>query len=133
MDDAELKKVIVQGCDALRIKIPEVLVDTILAEASGSVGLVQRLAEHLCRAEGINDSGPLLSSKPTIGNVDTWNEAKRAVAQQMEGRFETFADNFVRGMRRQRVWKSTNSCSKRPPMPVTKSSRRVSTRPPCCR
>jgi hypothetical protein len=99
-NDAELRKVIVQGCDALRIKIPEMLLDTMVAEASGSVGLVQRLAEQLCRAEGINDSGALLSSKPTIGNVDTWNEAKRAVAQQMEGRFETFADNFVRGMRR---------------------------------
>jgi hypothetical protein len=99
-NDAELRKVIVQGCDALRIKIPEMILDTMVAEASGSVGLVQRLAEQLCRAEGINDSGALLSSKPTIGNVDTWNEAKRAVAQQMEGRFETFADNFVRGMRR---------------------------------
>ena len=33
--DAEFKKVIVQGCDALRIEIPEVLVDTMVAEASG--------------------------------------------------------------------------------------------------
>jgi len=33
--DAEFKKVIVQGCDALRIEIPEVLVDRMVAEASG--------------------------------------------------------------------------------------------------
>jgi len=65
-----------------------------------SVGLVQRLAEQLCRAEGLNDSGSFLSGRPTIGTVDSWNVAKRAVAQQMEGRFETFADNFVRGMHR---------------------------------
>ena len=41
--DAELKTAIVQGRDALRIKIPEMLIDTMVAEASGSVGLDQRL------------------------------------------------------------------------------------------
>jgi hypothetical protein len=97
--DAELRKVILQGCDALRIKIPEWLMQTMVAEASGSVGLVQRLAEQLCRAEGINESRHSLP-RPTIGTAETWNLAKRAVAEQMEGRFQTFADNFVRGMRR---------------------------------
>lgn len=98
--DAELKRVIAQGADALRITIPEPLMDTMVAEASGSVGLVQRLAEQLCRAEGLNDSGSFLSGRAHIGTGTGWEQAKRAVAQQMEGRFETFADNFVRGMRR---------------------------------
>lgn len=98
--DRELKKVIAQGSDALRITIPEPLMDTMVAEASGSVGLVQRLAEQLCRAEGLNDSGSFLSGRANIGTATSWKEAKSAVAQQMEGRFETFADNFVRGMRR---------------------------------
>lgn len=60
---------------------------------------MQRLAEQLCRAEGINDSGNILSHR-RIGNVETWSLAKRAVAQEMESKFHTLAHNFVRGMRR---------------------------------
>jgi hypothetical protein len=98
--DPELKQVILQGCDALRIKMPESLVQTMVTEASGTVGLVQRLAEQLCRAERITERISVVQAKPTIGTAESWNEAKRAVASQMEGRFQTFADNFVRGMRR---------------------------------
>ena len=87
--DPELKQVILQGCDALRIKIPEWLVQTMVNEASGSVGLVQRLAEQLCRAEHITESGPILSVRPTIGTPEAWHTAKRAVAQEMEGRFRS--------------------------------------------
>lgn len=98
--DDELAKVVRQGCNALRIRIPESIIAELVGEASGSVGLVQRLAEQLCRAEGIEASTSTWSATPTIGTRATLDAAKRAVAEQMEGRFQTFADNFVRGMRR---------------------------------
>ncbi|WP_138158215.1 hypothetical protein [Mycolicibacterium neoaurum] len=98
--DEELAKVVRQGCNALRIRIPEGVIDELVREASGSVGLVQRLAEQLCRAEGIEETTSGWSGTPTIGSRETLDIAKRAVAEQMEGRFQTFADNFVRGMRR---------------------------------
>ena len=42
--------------------------------------------------------------------------AKQAVAEQMQGRFQTFADNFLRGMRpARRAWRSTGTCCRRPP------------------
>lgn len=99
-NDDELAKVVTQGCEALRIRIPEPIIGELVREASGSVGLVQRLAEQLCRAEGIDESTSMWHTMPTIGTPESLNTAKRAVAEQMEGRFQTFADNFVRGMRR---------------------------------
>lgn len=98
--DEELATVVEQGCEALRINIAESVKNDLVREASGSVGLVQRLAEQLCRAEGIESSTPLWNARRTIGTSESLNTAKRAVAEQMEGRFQTFADNFVRGMRR---------------------------------
>jgi hypothetical protein len=98
--DVELKQVLRQGSDALRIDIPEPIMDGLVTEASGSVGLVQRLAEQLCIVEGVEESTHILQGRRRIGSVATLNAAKAAVAEQMEGRFQTFADNFVRGMRR---------------------------------
>lgn len=99
-NDDELATVVRQGCDALRIRIPDPIIAELVKEASGSVGLVQRLAEQLCRAEGVDKATSSWSIPPTIGTRDSLDTAKRAVAEQMEGRFQTFADNFVRGMRR---------------------------------
>lgn len=97
----ELQQVVRQGCDALRIEFPGEIIGSMVGEASGNVGLVQRLAEQLCRACGIHGSGPAFTlSHRRVGDEQLFQSAKTAVAEQMEGRFETFADNFVRGMRR---------------------------------
>src|SRR5205823_6320117 len=67
-------------------------------EASGSVGLLQRLAAQLCIGEGIHGSQHGIG-KRRIAKGPSLEAAKQAVAEQMQGRFQTFADNFVRGMR----------------------------------
>jgi hypothetical protein len=96
--DEELAEVLSRGSDALRIQLSPELTGSLVAESYGSVGLLQRLAEQLCIAEGIKEtvSGPV--RRVELG--DSFDVATGKVAEQMQGRFQTFADNFVRGMRR---------------------------------
>jgi hypothetical protein len=53
----------------------------------------------MCTAEGVHSTHHGLRKRRLLKGpgLDT---AKQAVAEQMQGRFQTFADNFVRGMRR---------------------------------
>lgn len=98
--DSELREVLRKGSAALHLEFSPALTDRLVSEASGSVGLLQRLAEQLCLAEGVRES---FGGRFTTKNVElsaSLTVACRAVAEQMEGRFQTFADNFVKGMRR---------------------------------
>lgn len=71
----------------------------LVSEAFGSVGLLQRPADQLCIAEGIHSVHHGIG-KRKVAVGPTLETAKQAVAEQMQGRFQTFAENFVRGMRR---------------------------------
>ena len=98
-DDSELAQVLEQGADALRIEFDGGLKEDLVSEAFGSVGLLQRLAYQLCIAEGIHSAQHGIGRRKLVvgSSLET---AKQAVAEQMQGRFQTFAENFVRGMRR---------------------------------
>ncbi len=98
--DAELAQVLSQGADALRIKFTPELVAELVKEASGNVGLLQRLASEVCLAEGVTTSGNVFSPHRSLDIGQSLTTARQNVADQMQGRFQTFADNFVRGMRR---------------------------------
>ena len=98
-EDSELAQVLKQGADVLRIEFDGDLVDDLVGEAFGSVGLLQRLAAQLCIAEGIHSAHRGIG-KRRIAKGASLETAKQAVAEQMQGRFQTFADNFIRGMRR---------------------------------
>lgn len=95
-NDDELKKVLNQGASALEIRLSEQLVDQIVTDSYGNVGLVHRIAERLLELEDVD-------SVPTWARIDIGSQlgnARQAIADEMAGRFETFASNFVRGMRR---------------------------------
>ncbi|WP_104177881.1 hypothetical protein [Cryobacterium sp. Y50] len=96
--DIELASVLSQGATALNIEFDKILSDEIVREASGSVGLLQRLAEQVCIAESIFATVP--GRRRHVAAGASYLLARSAVAAQMQGRFQTFADNFVRGMRR---------------------------------
>jgi len=81
----------------LRIRFSDPLRKALVADAYGNVGLLQRLAEQVCLQEGI---GEAQSEVRAIELGATLEQARAAVAAQMRGRFQAFADNFVRGMRR---------------------------------
>lgn len=92
----ELKEVIENGAEALDITFTAELIDSLIEDSYGNVGVVHRLAEKLCYEAKVDQAtGPLL-----IDVGPELDAARLAVADQMRSRFEKFASNFVRGMRR---------------------------------
>lgn len=95
--DEELDQVLVKGAEALNIELEQGLRDGLVRDAYGNVGLLHSMAEELCKAEEIWETQQEL--RP-IGIADSLQAARRKVAEGMQGRFHTFAVNFVRGMKR---------------------------------
>ncbi|WP_040168227.1 hypothetical protein [Microbacterium gorillae] len=95
-EDDELRTVLRRGATALEIKFTNALVDAIVADAYGNVGLVHRLALSLLKLEKVDE----LPAWTLVDVSDKLTVARAAVADQMSGRFDTFASNFVGGMRR---------------------------------
>lgn len=91
----ELDEVLQQGGRALNVEFADALRREIIADGFGNVGLVQRLAEHVCLAEGILETG----RNRRIEAGDSLTEARSHVADDMHQRCRGFADNFVRGMK----------------------------------
>jgi hypothetical protein len=89
--DGELDDVLRTGSRILKIDMSSNLRDVLIADAAGNVGLLQQLAEAVCREERIYDgsSGPqYLTPGPSL------ERARSAVANSMRQRFQAFAENF---------------------------------------
>lgn len=95
-EDSELRAVLNRGADALQIELTDAIVNAIIADAYGNVGLVHRLAQSLLKLEGVDN----LPRGTVIDVSNNLTAARSAVAEEMSGRFDTFASNFVGGMRR---------------------------------
>jgi hypothetical protein len=93
----ELRDVLRKGCEALNIEMTEGLIDEIVLDAFGNVGLVQRLAEEVCLARQIFKTP---DEKVTIGANAELTQARATVSKKMRARYDAFADDFVRGMKR---------------------------------
>jgi hypothetical protein len=93
----ELEQVLRRGADALNVEFAEDLIAAMVNDAYGNVGLLQRLAEQLCIAEGVTETADELQ---VIGTGETLEAARRNVSDSMRARFQAFADDFVRGMKR---------------------------------
>jgi len=93
---SELDQVLKRGGSALKVAFSDALRGELIADAFGNVGLVQRLAEHVCLGEGVLETGR--SRKLEIG--ESLTRARAEVADDMHQRYRAFADNFVRGMKR---------------------------------
>jgi hypothetical protein len=97
--DPELHRVLDQGSRTLNIRLSPQIATQMVRDAYGSVGLLQRLAEQLCNAEQVFQTHSGIRVKELTTGA-RYLEARSEVARQMQGRYQTFADNFVRGMRR---------------------------------
>jgi hypothetical protein len=95
----ELENVLVRGAEALNISMSPQLRRCLVDDAYSNVGLLQRITEQLCIKEAVlaRRSDPLYL---TVG--ESLERAREAVASDMRPRYEAFADNFVRGIRRLR-------------------------------
>lgn len=89
--DDELEEVLDRGARALNIEIADALRASLVADAFGNVGLLQRGAEQLCREAGIGRR-----AWPRRQLVDTalLERSRRNLAGGMAGRFLTFADRL---------------------------------------
>jgi hypothetical protein len=96
-DDADLDAVLDKGSKALNITMTESLRVALVADAHGNVGLVQRLAEQVCIKAEIWER----QDEPrTIDVGEELEAARQEVSDQMKSRYDAFADDFVRGMKR---------------------------------
>lgn len=92
----DLELVLRRGLRAMHIEFTDGLLAQIVADSYGNVGLLHRITLEYCLLEGVDH----LPSWSTVDAGPSLVAARRNVAEQMSGRFETFASNFVRGMRR---------------------------------
>lgn len=95
--EEELAKVLAQGCEALNIEFTAELQAELVRDAYGNVGLLQRLAEQVCVAAGIFERR---DEPVTITVNGELGEARKIVSSRMKARYDAFADDFVRGMKR---------------------------------
>lgn len=93
----ELEKVLNLGASQLGIAFSPGIREALVADAYGNVGLLQRLAESLCREEGIFQAR---TDSLFVTTSDSLRRAREVVADSMRGRYESFADSFVLGLRR---------------------------------
>jgi hypothetical protein len=96
-DADELGQVLRKGAAALNVEMADELRSQLVEDAYGNVGLLQRLAEQACLAAGVRED---TTGKPTRIESHTLDPARRAISRQMRPRFQKFADDFVRGMKR---------------------------------
>ena len=96
-EDDALQAVLDKGCKALNIEFTPEVQAAVVSDAYGNVGLVQRLAEHVCLAADITEEQSELRTVGAGGYLET---ARSSVSRSMKARYDAFADNFVRGMKR---------------------------------
>lgn len=94
----EMETVLKRGSEALNVSFSPPLREALVEDAYCNVGLLQRLAEHVCLQENVIER--VNGSPPYITVGEPLRRARASVAGQMRPRYEAFADNFVRGMRR---------------------------------
>jgi hypothetical protein len=96
-EDADLDAVLGKGCEALNISMSDDLRAALVADAHGNVGLVQRLAEQVCLEAGVMER---MDTSVEIGINGELAAARATVSDRMKSRYDAFADDFVRGMKR---------------------------------
>jgi hypothetical protein len=96
-EDSDLEAVLDKGCDALNIEFSDELMQALVRDAYGNVGLVQRLAEHVCLAAAVMEEQAERLRIDANGRLE---DARTSVSRSMKARYDAFADNFVRGMKR---------------------------------
>jgi hypothetical protein len=96
-ENEALAEVLSKGSDALNIEMSADLRDALVADAYGNVGLVQRLAEQVCFHAGILEREAEKGTLDVDGHLE---QARGTVSERMKARYDAFADDFVRGMKR---------------------------------
>ena len=96
-EEDDLSSVLSQGAQELNVRIDPAIKAALVADAYENVGLVQRLAEALCISAGVLATQ---AQETEIADPAHLEAARTRVSRSMDARYNAFADNFVRGMKR---------------------------------
>ena len=86
--DQELREVIEKGQKALNIRLSRELREAIISDASGNVGLLQRIAEKLCTSAGIMMTHA--GNPKQIKRMELLNAARHEICKEETGRYRAF-------------------------------------------
>jgi hypothetical protein len=87
-EDAELLQVLTLGEEALRLAISQEIKNTMVQDASGNVGLLQRMAEKLCVEAQIYETYP--DDPLPLDDMELLVQARKAICNEAADRYRRF-------------------------------------------
>lgn len=92
----ELNEVLEKGERALNIKFSDEIKQEMIAASFENVGLLQRLAEKICKIENIYEQQDRMK---IISNIESLRSAEREIVNEISQRYLKIKDVFERGFR----------------------------------
>lgn len=93
--DEELRQVIEKGETALNIRLSRDLRTTIITDASGNVGLLQRILEKLCSSAGVVSTHQ--GNTRQFRRMALLDDARREICKEEAGRYRAFGWSVCEG------------------------------------
>jgi len=97
-DNKELREVLAKGEDALNIRFSKTIKDAIISDASGNVGLLQRIAEKLCIHAGCLKT--VEGSRNLIRSIPMLDAARKEICKEEAARYRAFGWSVSKGFRK---------------------------------
>ena len=94
--EEDLKTVIERGESALEFSFGETIKSSMIADANGSVGLLQRIAEQICINASIFNSRPIVRVVDNESYVDSY---RMKICSGQENRYHTFIELVSKGFK----------------------------------
>jgi hypothetical protein len=95
-DRDDLHLVLAKGEQALLIMFDEPIKESIIADASGNVGLLQRFAEKICYNSGIYGSDDVVR---TITDANVVDQCRAEICASQENRYHSFVELIGKGFK----------------------------------
>jgi len=92
--DDELRKIVGLGQKALNIEFSQEIIDQIIKDVNGNVGLLQRILEQLCVEEGCYETKEHLTLIQDLNKLDI---ARKNICRQEAGRYRLFGWSVPNG------------------------------------
>ena len=93
--EEDLKKVLQKGCHNLDIKITESIMDNLIKDSFGNVGILQTLVYNLCEEESIYET---VSIRTVISNTESFKKAAQRYADQLDGVYQRYIQILSEGI-----------------------------------
>lgn len=87
-EDSELQQVLTLGEQALRLAVSQEIKNTMVTDASGNVGLLQRMAEKLCMEADIYETYP--DDPLPLEDINLLVQARKAICNEAAERYRRF-------------------------------------------